>query len=116
MINEKNSNNSSTDLNKDYQLWKAYKMGLLDRSFEELTEEEQSEIMASEFAMNFLVPSKFIKLACIKYGGIEKANNSYKALEKLADEFDVAIEVIKFKLTDLINEKHAKGKQKLLKK
>ena len=86
----------------DYQLWENYHLGLIKR---ELSEEEQKEIDASEFAMHLLVPTEAISQIAEYFGGLEIVLHSSTLVQMLANKFVVPTNIIIFKIDYLIKEK-----------
>ena len=81
----------------DYKLWLDYRYGEIDRA---LTEKEYQEILASDFAMHLLVPTKALLEKC---GGIENLKNmkiweNFTLITKWAKEFCVSVDVVIIKI------------------
>ena len=83
-----------------FKLWIEYNLGIRKN----LTEEEDKEIFACEFAMHLLVPTESINRYIELMGGIENVKNDLLKIKYLANLYDVPIEVIQIKLNYLLNQ------------
>lgn len=97
-------------MNKNYEKWIAWRLG---EDVGNLTEEDKVRFRNNDFAMHFLVPTKYVLLLVDEYGGLEKVLDNYYLQCKLAEKFLVPIEVILCKLMYL---KNKEGEKKTLKK
>lgn len=84
---------------KDYMFWIDYHAGKINR---ELTEREKSEIIASEFAMNLLLPDEALLQLCGGYENLESVNASYAQIKSIAKQLSVPETVVYIKTSDLI--------------
>lgn len=89
----------------DYKLWLDYHNKKIDH---ELTEKEKSEIRASEFAMNLLVPADHLVQLCEGYENLLKiwSTDIYfrpMFIDKIAKMLLVPYEVVFFKMQDIVN-------------
>ena len=102
----------------DYNFWLAWHYGQIDRK---LTEKEESEIRASEFAMHFLIPTNALLEKCGGYDNLKNQNiyHNYPLIRKLANEFHVSEDIMLFKLDYIMKMGKAvedKTKSKIYKK
>lgn len=99
---------------EDYELWINYHMNPKSN----YTKEEMSEIRASEFAMDLLIPTDKLLELC---GGIKiiKEMNDVeiiRLIKHLKDVFDVDEEVLYIKINKVIKHDNERNVKKLKKK
>ncbi len=80
----------------NYQFWLDYHSGLIKRK---LSEDEYKEIVANEFAMHFLIPTKQLLKLCGGYKGLYSIDGARE--KELASLFEVPLEVMKIKINYL---------------